>query len=266
MAISKTVKVLDLPENIEQDESFTKFGKPVDENEIRYLPIQVRGAAHRAEHCLGWIWRQWLSGNPREVICERVHGLVKKGLDLRARTRGYDDLPVHDLFLINCAILGSTEEQVKEVADAIADASGDKGRHPTDRGELYTAAWSGMMKYWVLGDLAKAQEQSEMIWGAYRHRRVKAASKPLVTPWLKKDWAKFAKVQQKDFDQLWAGIRKGTRWSIKSETDTEIVMTTDNKQIGHMWCWSPCGLAILAKRAGAEIITDPYWFPEVAVR
>lgn len=87
-----------------------------------------------------------------------------------------------------------------------------------------------------------------------------AAPKPLVIPWLKRDWAAFAKQQQKDFEKLWNRARKD-RWTVKSENSTEVVVTTERYQIDHMWCWAHCGMALLAHREGAQVVTDPFWSP-----
>jgi hypothetical protein len=173
-------------------------------------------------------------------------------------------LALHDLHLLHCAIFASSAPQLRMVAEQIADVSGDKGQKPLDDGELYAAAWCGMMKYWILGDEKKAVEQSAFIWGAYRDPSVFAAPKPLVTPWLKRDWAAFAKQQQKDFEKLWTRARKD-RWTVKAENSTEVVVTTERYQVAHMWCWAHCGMALLAHREGAKVINDPFWFPAVAL-
>lgn len=273
MNYKKKITVVGLDKEIEFVERIVRFGKPLAPSELTYVVYQgVCEAAHRTEHCMGWIWRQWLCGNSRDVIQERVTEVVRKGLELRHLTKSYDDLALLDLYLISCAILGAEDSLVKEVALAIGDTSGDKGRKPStilggcprERGQTYLAAWSGMMKYWVLGDMERASEQAESIWGAYRNVTTKAAPKPLVTPWLKNDWSKFPRQQEKNFEQLWAGVRKD-RAVVKSETEAEIVLSTNSFQIGHDWCWSHCALASLAARKGARVVTDPFWFPEIAL-
>jgi hypothetical protein len=273
MSGEKKVTVIELKETLELDERLIKFGKPVAASELKdVVYLGVSEAGRRAENCLGWIWRQWLSGNSRGAIKDRVTDIVRKGLELRHITKSYDDLALHDLYLINCAVLGCEDSLIKEVAMVIGDVSGDKGRKPStnissprERGQTYLAAWSGMMKYWILGDTEKAIGQSQLIWEAYRNVTTKAAPKPLVTPWLNKDWSKFSLQQEKHFSQLWASARKD-KAIVKSETDSEIVVTTNWFQIGHMWCWSHCALAILASREGAVVVTDPFWFPEVALK
>jgi len=265
MGITKQIVVTQLAESIQNSEWLLEFGKPIGEKEFALvLGNGPRYAADRAERCLGWIWRQWLLGNSRVAIQQQVGPFVKKGIEIRARSKVYDFMPLHDLFLINCAILGGTEGQIEEVAEVIADISGDRGQTPFNNGELYAAAWCGALKHWILGDATKALEQSELIGGAYRDQRLKAASKPLLTPWLKKDWPKFYKQQEKDFERLWASARKN-HWPLRSENSTELIMTTDGFQFGHMWCWSHCGLALLAKREGADVVTDPFWFPPIAL-
>jgi hypothetical protein len=35
--------------------------------------------------------------------------------------------------------------------------------------------------------------------------------------------------------------------------------------IDQEWCWNNCGMAMLACRQGAEVATDPFWFPSHAL-
>ena len=262
---AKSIKVLSLSESARKAESFAQFDVAIQESDLRFLLSDgLKGAAHRAAHCMGWVWRQWLAGVPTKEMSSRIERFVDRGLELRARSTSYHLLPLHDLYLLHCSIFASGADQLKRVAEQIADASGDKGQRPLDNGELYAAAWCGMMKYWILGDTDKAVEQSELIWSAYREPGVFAAPKPLVIPWLKRDWATFAKQQQKDFDKLWSRARKD-RWTVKAENSTEVIVTTERYQIEHMWCWAHCGMALLAHREGAQVVTDPFWFPAAAM-
>jgi hypothetical protein len=243
-----------------------ELGRPCDESrdKLGLLGDDLKYAAAYAEFCLGWIWRQWLLGAAKGTITKQVVPFIERGLELRKRSFGYYMLPQHDLLLLHCAIFASDDRQLERVVDAIADASGDKGEKPLNDGELYAAAWCGMMKYWILGDEEKAMEQSNLIWGAYRDQQFFAAPKPLVTPWLKKDWKALVNRQQKDFDKLWKRARKDG-WTVRSESSTEIVVRTNGYQIGHMWCWAHCGMALLANRQGAKVATDPLWFPSHAL-
>ncbi len=247
-------------------ESAALFGRPIDRDaEISLLKSGLRDVCFRAVGCIGWVWRQWLLCASREEISSRVEPLVERGLELRERCKSYEGLPLHDLFLLNCAIFGSSEGQLKKVVERVADTSGDKGEKPYDNGELFAAAWCGMMKYWILGDDEKAMEQSNFIWGAYREEGVTTATKPLVTPWLKRDSKGFAKAQQRDFDKWWSRVRKAGR-VIRSENEREIVVTSYRFDIASYWCWSHCGLALLAHRQGSEVATDPFWFPPHALK
>ncbi len=265
MHTAAKVKVLGLSESIRIAESLARFGKPIEQADLNFLAGNgLQDAAHRASSCMGWIWRQWLLGASKDTLAKCVEPFVDRGLEFRERSRSYDYLALHDLFLLHCAIFASRDAQVKIVAERIADASGDKGEKPLDNGELYAAAWGGMMKYWILGDQEKAVQQSDLIWSAYRKPGVFAAPKPLVIPWLKRDWSAFVKAQQKDFEKLWNRARKD-HWTVRAENPTETVVTTDRYQITHQWCWAHCGMALLAHRQGVDVATDPFWFPRAAI-
>lgn len=262
----KAIKVLGLPEASQTAEIAGELGRGFSERDKLGLANSgLKFASIYAEFCLGWIWRQWLLGSPIVGIQKTVRTFVERGLELRKQSRSYDFLPQHDLFLLHCAIFASDEIQLNQVLESVADSGGDKEQRPLDNGELYAAAWCGMLKYWALGEEAKAIEQSRIIWGSRRDDRIFAAPKPLVTPWLKKDWKSFADQQEIEFAKLWNRARKG-RWSIRSETDAEVVMTTNGFRIGHMWCWAHCGLGLLAYRRSIEVVTDPFWFPAHALK
>lgn len=259
--------VVGLLESAAKAESTAEFNRPIERQmEIGLLSSGLQEAAHRAECCMGWVWRQWLLGTPRAVISERIEPFVERGLELRRRCRSYDYLAVHDLFLLHCAIFASNEALLKAVAEGIADAAGDKDTKPLDRGrgELYAAAWCGLMKYLILGQREKAVDQSDLIWGAYRDNQVFAAPKPLAMPWLKRDWKAFAKAQKKDFEKLWNRARKDC-WTVRAEISGRTIVTSERYQIGHQWCWAHCGMALLAHREGVEVVTDPFWFPASAI-
>jgi hypothetical protein len=259
------ITVLNLEQRIWIGENLALFGRPVDRDaEISLMKSGLSDARIRAGGCLGWIWGKWLSGASKEEIRSTVEPFVERGLELRARSKSYDTLPLHDLLLLNCAIFGSSEAQLKMVAERVADAAGDKNETPLDNGELFAAAWCGTLKHWIRGDYQKATQQSELVWGAYREHNVSTASKPLVVPWLNRDWAKFKKAQEKDLEKLWVRARKnGT--VIGTSDDQGLVMTTDKYYVMNDWCWSHCGLALLAHRHGADVATDPFWFPPNAL-
>jgi hypothetical protein len=77
-----------------------------------------------------------------------------------------------------------------------------------------------MLKYWILGNLKKAFQESAIIWRAYRYDIARTAPKPLVVKWLEGDWKRFSKLQQKDFKALWARARKNR--IVVSESDSEV--------------------------------------------
>ena len=225
-----------LSESSRKAEMQAQFGKEIDQTDLVSMASSgLQAAAHRASNCLGWIWRQWLLGESRAKITDKVVPFVKRGLELRRLARSYHFIPVHDLFLLHAAIFACDDGLLDEVAGKIADAEGDKLGHPMDNGELYTAAWCGMIKHWLLGDDAKARRYAQVVWEAHREKHLLVAPKTLVLPWIKKDWKTFVSAQCKDFQKLWLRADKD-QWTIKSESSTEVVVTTDRYQIGHQWC------------------------------
>ena len=223
-----------------------------------------------AEACLGWIWQQWLSEASAERIRKEVEFVIDRGMEMQERCSFQRFRCLHDLWLLHCAILAASPRKLAELAERVVDSKGDTSPRskdltpPNNNGELFAAAWCGMLKYWILGDPKKSSDEFQIIWGAYRYYDIaRVAPKALVAAWLKGDSKAFAKLQRKDFGALWELARKNR--VVVSESDAEIVIAFDRIGVpGHGWCWAHAGLAMLAHRRGVEIATDPFWFPSHA--
>jgi hypothetical protein len=245
--------------------SVTGFGQPITDSTVKYL--QTEGIPFvSVAACMGWVWTQWLLATPPNEIRKCIEPFVDRHLKMLKLARKFRHRPRHDLYLLHCAVFGSSRDQLEEVAERVVDTSGWKAFKPVEAfGDLYASAWCGMLKHWIFGNDAKARQESEIIWGAYRFPAFSAAPKPLVTPWLEADWKYFVRQQGMDFQKLWNRIRK-TR-AIKRETETEMIIDIKPlASIEDFWCWSHCGLALLAHRKGVAVATDPFLFPEAALR
>jgi hypothetical protein len=216
-----------------------------------------------AEGCLGWIWCQWLSSAPREKIQKEVEFVVERGMEMQKKSANQHYRCLHDLWLLNCAALASSTNQLERLANVVVDSKGDK-QEPRNNGELFAAAWCGALKYWILGEQKKAAEEFKIAGEAYRYDIARVAPKPLVAKWLAGDWKGFAKEQKKDFKARWERARKDR--IVISENADEVVIAFDNIPVpGRGWCWAHCGMAMLAHRQGIEVVTDPFWFPPHAL-
>lgn len=257
-----------LPRAIDAGKEIGFFDRPYgDAIKNRIRDEGYNGPASATLGCLRWIWSQWLAGGPAEEIQSQVGKFVDRALETQSLTTRLEWRGRHDLFLLHCAIYGSSDVQLKTLAEKVVDATGLGNQKPEERdGELYASAYSGMLKYWILGDLDKAAAQSEVIWKAYQDNSFRCAAKTLVTPWLKQDWKSFAKNQQKDFDRLWGRIRKERE--VMTENGDEVVIASLLKlSVPQFWCWGHCGLALLAnRRFGVDVVTDPLFFPPHALK
>lgn len=257
------VTVADVEDAARNAGLLAELGRPLDESDC--VGDAFKHASIYAQSCLGWIWRQWLLANSATTIRSQVEPLVERGLQIRDRCRSVYQRYRHDLFLLHCAIFASPEEQLRRVVEAVSHSSGEGDHSPADDGELYAAAWCGLMKYWILGHDARAATECDVIWRAYRDPQVLAAPKPLTAAWTKRNWRVFVERQTKDFEKMWNQARKDA-WTVCSETSTEIVVRTDGCRIGYRWCWAHCAMALLAYRQGVEVETDPLWFPPHALK
>jgi hypothetical protein len=246
-------------------EKMADFDTPFDESDKEFLAEEgFTDARTSAVGCMGWIWCQWLEGEiNKAAISARVERLVERGMEMQSATPLFYFRPMHDLYLLHCAIFCSTELQLKQLAERVVDSSGYQKYTPQNNGELYASAWSGMLKYYILDDRTKAAEQAGVIWNAYRPPYFRAAAKSLVDPWLKDDYKNFLKAQKSDFEKLW--VRSQKDGTIKSKTRDETVVDIQRvSSLEQLWCWAHCGLALLAFRKGKEVVNDLFWFPSYA--
>ena len=238
------------------------FGKPLDDISRDYLLHTGLNYA-RPVGCLQWIWCQWLLNGEASLVRERIATFVEDCMMRRSLSPMFHDRPRHDLLLLHCAIFASPKEQLVRLAEQIIDATGFRGESPRNDGNLYASAWCGAFKYWILGEFTKAEQQAELIWESYRPPWLKAASKPLATPWLDRDWEKFVKAQEKDFERLWeSGKKNGT---VRKKTKSSAVVAIRRYPVEQLWCWAHCGMALLAHRQGVQVATDTFWFPPHAL-
>jgi hypothetical protein len=256
-----TVTIQDLDREMQIAEIMAAFDKPMSETARNFL--QKTGLDYvRVVGCMKWLWLQWLSNGTKSFVCERVTAFVDDEIERLALSPLSHHRARHNLLLLQCAIFAAKGEQLLRLALQVVEASGFREFVPRNNGELYTSAWCGIFKHWILGDFERAAQQADIVWGSYRPPWLKAASKPLATPWLKQDWRAFLKAQKADFDRLWTSGRKNG--IVGKETRAEIVVTVDFP-VEQLWCWAHCGMALLAHRKGVEIATDPFWFPPHAL-
>lgn len=195
---AKKLKLENLLPNARVWGIMAQFGKPIDQETKEYLEEEGLGDGRtRAIGCLGWIWSQWLLQTSPTAIREQVEPFVERGMEMQELSSKFSMRPLHDIYLLQCAIFASDEAQLKKLAQRVVDTGGYRNYRPRNDGELYISAWSGMLKHWILGNTKKAREQSEVIWDAYRDISCRAATKPLVTPWLNCDWEGFRKSQER---------------------------------------------------------------------
>jgi hypothetical protein len=248
-------------------------GSDKENGEKKYDPFEMGFSTARcwAEGCLGWIWSQWLSQALPETIQKQVEFVVDRGMEMQEQCPNQMYRCLHDLWLLHCAILGASSDKLGELAKHVIDSRGDTSPRSKDRspprnnGELFAAAWCGMLKHWILGDQKRSLQESEVIWGAHRYDIARTAPKTLVVKWLEGDWKGFVKLQQKDFKALWEWAGKNR--IVVSESGSEKVIAFNLLPVpGRGWCWAHCGLAMLAHRQGVEIAADPFWFPPHALQ
>ncbi len=257
-------ELVDLEKISERWELSCRFGESFDERRVKNLAkFGFADGAIRSERCIAWVWTQWIFGKTTSELSKKVSLSLHRGVGLREYPHVFNDKPLHDLLLIVSASLGGTESDLKEVAECVMDGSGDGNLRASDINEVHLCAWTGMFKYWVLGERDRAVSEAEAIWKTRPHPSIKGAAASLVNPWLAGDWDAFRKRQRKDFSRLWAWAKKN---KIVIEKKTKRIVDFPRLVlVKERWCWAHCAMAMLAARQGVEVETDELWFPPTAL-
>jgi hypothetical protein len=146
-----------------------EFERAIDARMISFLKEDGFDAVKvRASGCLGWIWCQWLLGTPASKIASQVGPFIKRGLEMKKLSTVFKGRPIHDLFLLHCAIFTASNEELQEVAQETLDSSGYGKSRPQNNGDLFASALCGMLKNWILGRKEKAEEEFAIVLRAYR--------------------------------------------------------------------------------------------------
>jgi len=112
-------------------EIMAQFGKPIDAVTANYLREAGFGDGRtRSVGCMGWIWCQWLLHGEIVEIRKRVESFVERGMEMQEQSSKFNMRPMHDLYLLHCAIFASSETQLKKLAERVVDASGGKNHLP----------------------------------------------------------------------------------------------------------------------------------------
>ena len=241
--------------------------QPLAPGNLTYLQEEgLADAECKACFCLDWIWGEWMAKTPAAEIRAVSSPVIDRGLKLRDLSPKFSHRSRHDILLLAVAAVAGSQDQILRVAEGSVDSTGFRDFVPQDRGhgELYESAWAGILKYWVLGDLKRAQKESAIAWGAYRHPSFSFGTKPIATPWLKQDWNRFRRAQVKDFEKFWKRIAREPRCVRRTKTRITVNVSTIGlgMQTGY---WANYILGALAYRQGAEVATDPLWFPPHAL-
>lgn len=217
-------------------------------------------ARNAATACLGWIWVRWLQGADAKEITGMVDSFVQRSLQLIKVCDSREQRPLHDLFLIHVAILGGSRGRCAAAASKLTDARVAVWANDGDR---LAAAWVGMLKYRLLGDPAEMRKQAEIMKASARPLNCRVPTLSMRTAWMDGAWGKFAKQQGVVFQKLW-DLKRRCREVLK-ESESETIVSIGETNIRADWCWAENALAVTAHWEGAQVNTDPLWFPPNAV-
>lgn len=249
--------IVDIDFLIQREELLGRFFLPFEQL-YPEGPRRFRAAEEVAERCLAWTTFQWLNSAEQMVIRAAATEVIAKSIRLhREEKRDTYWRNEHDVMCGHLAATACDHSQRHELAERMVYAEGT----PSKEWSLY--AWSGFMKFSLLGDRSRARSQAEMMFSAGRPINLRLPRKPLVRAWLDEDWPAFNRAMKQSFSSMWANLRKNGRlfgfYHIGSDGHIEISLTSRNKRVeAH---WQENALAILAWEKGVVIPTDPMWLP-----
>ncbi len=233
--------------------------------ETAYPKLQKsRFSASRRDlkHALNWMWLQTHTGTPHQETIKAVTQIVSRSLAFYDALKWELSRDEHDYVLLNTAILIGDQELLAKVLTRITVAD------ETDERNNYWRALTGILKFMLGGDQARAEKQFLM------RSLCKGKMTPTRTPkisFLKAFIAGDAKPLQRQVKTLTESCWKIVQdysWPtvLKREGDCEIKLNLGICDALNFWPWPEAAILKLMARNGATFETDEFWMPQVLIK
>jgi hypothetical protein len=206
-----------------------------------------------AHAALCWYWVHWHATQDLKAARAKVIEIVQSAITSLPPREKDDQRPTLDSFLIQLAVIAGNPELTKKVCGVIVTAS------PSTRSYQHIEAWNGVLKWTILNDQSKAEEQFRVMQRHSPLRLYEWPPHPLVEAFLKRDWTKFRKAYKARSDlHDRAAKKEGALHHLRNQ----VIINVKRKHMNFLWPWPTAVFGRLAVLQGARLDFDTPWLPQ----
>jgi hypothetical protein len=209
-------------------------------------------------HCmhtaLCWLWLKWHQSISIDEIRDTLRPVIARAVQANSDTNASSDIREdHDSFLMQLSILTGSNDLMRMVAESVIPAD------IAFKEYQYFHAWTGILKYRILGNEDKVIEQHEIMKKWKSVRVFEWPTNKIVDSFVKRDWKSFNKELKRCCERHWVYAERDKAF-VNTENG-EQVLDLKKKHNYFFWPWVEGAFAKLAYRDGAEIKYDSPWLP-----
>lgn len=220
----------------------------------RYEELGGYAAPMRTIHDgLIWTWLNWQASGDIKKIRDVLHCIISRAIQLNNDKKMVQRMREdHDHFLIQLAVLSGSKELRYAAAKSVREAVEGAETYQ------YYQAWTGILKYRILGEEREVQKQYEIMQRYKTLRYYVFPTKKTVETFVKKDYKGLHKAIKQRSEQFW---KFAEQWGAIREENGEKVLDVKKFDLNFFWPWVECTFAKLAYLDGADITYDSVWLP-----
>jgi hypothetical protein len=245
---------------LQREESFGNYigrDKPIDERyPKRYLDEGGGGYAIPSSDLMEsiiWVWLKWQIGRDIKSIQDVLRPVINRSMQMISDTKMANYFREdHDHFLIQLAVLSGNKELRYAVAMSVQEAT-----EFTEKYQYYQA-WTGILKYRILGEEKQVQKQYEIMQRSKALRYYLFPTKKEIESFVKKDYKALFKAIKQRSEQFW---KFAEQWKAIKEENGEKILDVKKFYLNLFWPWVECTFAKLAYLDGAEMKYNSIWLP-----
>ena len=209
---------------------------------------------HAMKGALILLWLEWHQGIRYEQIMKKMKFIIERGIQVNKDPMVYQLLREdHDNFMIQLSILTGIKRLMIDVCESVIEAD------PNSQGYQYLQAWTGILKYRILGNQDKVLEQYEIMQRFKSTRIFLWPLDKLVGSFVDRDYKTFNSVLKRSCERQWKWSEKEK--AISRNSNGELVLDAPGRHEHFMWPWVEGAFAKLAFMDGADIKYDSLWLP-----
>jgi hypothetical protein len=201
-----------------------------------------------------WLWLKWHQTNDITEIRKTLKPVILRAVQANADPKAYQSLrEEHDSFLIQLAILTGSRKLMEVACESVleADPSSDKYQ--------YLQAWTGILKYRIVDNQEKVEEQYYIMQRWKPDRIYLWPTVKLVETFVERDYKAFNNALRRSCERQWKWAEK--EHALTKKVDGTVFLNVEKKHDYFLWPWVEGAFAKLAHIDGAEITYDSPWLP-----